>query len=105
MEVYKYQNQTQHTRGVHFITSCEAPSSRILLNLATKSGRRHNHVCEIFGQSVKGLWTCDNKKMPFSIGLLYWPHNSVSIDACCTVIVMKVIIRELQLFCTNPDVR
>jgi len=43
----------------------------------TRSTHRPNHVCQIFSQSVQGLWSSDTPKLPFPIDLLHRSYNSV----------------------------
>ena len=64
-------------QGVHFTilpaTSCAAEFYEVW---HTRSTRRHNHVCQIFSQSVWGLWSSATPKI-FPIDLLRRPYNSV----------------------------
>ena len=43
----------------------------------TRSTRRRNHMCQIFGRSVQGLQSSDTPKLPFPTDLLRRPYNSV----------------------------
>jgi len=55
------------TRGVHFTILPESPCAAEFYKIwHTRSADRRNHICQIFSQSVQGLWSSDTPKIPIS---------------------------------------
>ena len=66
------------TRGVHFtIFPASLCTAEFFAIWHTRSIHRHNHMCQIFSQSVQGLRSSDTPKLSFPIDLLRRPYNSV----------------------------
>jgi len=65
-------------RGAHFTILSASPCAAEFYEIwHTRSALRHNHVCQIFSQSVKGLRISDTPKLPSPIDLLRRPYNNV----------------------------
>ena len=77
------------TRRVYFTILPVSPLAAEFYEIwHTRSSHRHNHVCQIFSQSVQGLRSSDIPKMAIShwlAHLLRRPYNSVP---CDTMIIL-----------------
>ena len=73
----------------------------------TRSTHRHNHVRQIFSQSVQRLQSSDTPKLPFPIDLLRRPYNSVRTavrhcDQLLVILVLLYLLVLLLLLCLRP---
>ena len=64
----------------HFTILPASPYAVEFCEIRLRSTHRHNHVCQIFSQSVQGLQSSDTPKLPFPIDMIDFlcrPYNSV----------------------------
>jgi len=60
-------NILKSTRGVHFTMLPTSPCATEFYEIwHTRSTHQHNHVCQIFSQSVQGLQSSDTPKIGLS---------------------------------------